>query len=399
MLLLLAAAVVQPPGAQHRHDCRADEAAAGDKSVQEGPSSSSTATDGDTAGEVLIGYFGPNDPDHPEGGDMWCAAVLAIEQANRAGGFNGGPFRLIPGWSENPWGSGVKYVAEMAYKHKVCAIIGGIDGPSTHLAEQVVAKARLALMSGANADRTANLANVPWMFSTLPGHHLQAAAMAESIQSLVGQGRFIVVSAVDHDSHLLTVELKKCFRKKQVAPAYHFDFKGEQAGHSELVDRIMQGHAEAVVIVAPLTETARLCISLREMEFRGTIFGGPCVSLRRFVEIAGNAAEGAVLPVLYEPSDKADVFAEDLLDRFGKHSNYPAAHMYDTINLLLEAVRRAGLDRQRIRDEIEKLSPYAGVTGTISWDRQGSNTRKVLMGTIAKGHIEIPAGETTSLTP
>ncbi len=100
---------------------------------------------------------------------MWNAACLAVEQANRAGGYNGLPFRLVAGWSDNPWGSGVTEVARMAYVHKVWAIIGGIDGPSTHLAEQVVAKARLTLLSSASTDKTVNLANVPWMFSCLPG--------------------------------------------------------------------------------------------------------------------------------------------------------------------------------------------------------------------------------------
>ena len=109
--------------------------------------------------EVLVGYFGPTDPCTPQGIEMWFTTSLAVDQANLAGGYRGLPFRLVPGWSENPWGSGVKQVVRMAYVDKVWAIIGGIDGPSTHLAEQVVAKARLALVSPTNADRTANLAS------------------------------------------------------------------------------------------------------------------------------------------------------------------------------------------------------------------------------------------------
>ena len=57
--------------------------------------------------EVRIGYFGPSDPAHPAGGDLWLAAGMAIEDANTAGGLNGTPFRLVPVWSENPWGTGV----------------------------------------------------------------------------------------------------------------------------------------------------------------------------------------------------------------------------------------------------------------------------------------------------
>ncbi len=47
------------------------------------------------AEEVRIGYFGPSDPAHAEFGDLWSAAQLAIEQANRQGGYHGKPFRLV----------------------------------------------------------------------------------------------------------------------------------------------------------------------------------------------------------------------------------------------------------------------------------------------------------------
>ena len=70
--------------------------------------------------EVLIGYFGPADPCHPAY-DMWSAACLAVEQANSGGGYKGLPFRLVQGWSDNPWGTGVREVVRMAYLDKVWA--------------------------------------------------------------------------------------------------------------------------------------------------------------------------------------------------------------------------------------------------------------------------------------
>ena len=56
--------------------------------------------------EVRLGYFGPDDPAHPEGGDLWCAALLAVEDANQQGGYRGKPFRLVARWSDNPWTGG-----------------------------------------------------------------------------------------------------------------------------------------------------------------------------------------------------------------------------------------------------------------------------------------------------
>ena len=62
----------------------------------------------------------------------------------------------------------------------VWAILGGIDGPSTHIAEQVTTKAWLPLLCAVSSDRTANAAVVPWMFSLLPGDHLQAPPVDQS---------------------------------------------------------------------------------------------------------------------------------------------------------------------------------------------------------------------------
>jgi branched-chain amino acid transport system substrate-binding protein len=338
--------------------------------------------------EVLIGYFGPFKPSDPQAGDMWGAACLAIEQANKTGGYKGVPFRLVAGWSDNPWGSGVKEVTRMAYVHKVWAIVGGIDGPSTHLAEQVVAKARLTLLSSASTDKTVNLANVPWMFSCLPGDHLQAPTLARAIASRIGERPFLLVSAVDHDSHLFTVELNRSFVKHRLAPSYHFEFKAGERNYAGLVGKVVDTEAHALVLIAPAQESAQLISAVREKGFKGLIFGGPRMGCRRFLEDAGKAAEGAVFPLLYAPGESSDSFEKTFTRRFGHRPDYLAAHTYDGVNLLIAATRKAGLNRARICDAVRTLSPWQGVAGRIRWDSLGSNSRSVGLGTIKKGRVQ-----------
>ena len=342
--------------------------------------------------EVLIGYFGPNESSDSRGGDMWNAACLAIEQANGAGGYNGLPFRLVAGWSDNPWGSGVTEVIRMAYVHKVWAVIGGIDGPSTHLAEQVVAKARLTLLSPASTDKTVNLANVPWMFSCLPADHLQAPVLARAIASEAGDKSFLLVSAVDHDSHLFTVELKKSFVKHRLIPSYHYEFKPGQKNIDGLVEKIAHNNFHALVLIASDTDSARIISAVRQKGFKNCIFGGPCVGKRSFVEQAGDAADGTVFPLLYTHGKESKSFDEKFTARFGKQPDYPAAHTYDAVNLLIAAIRKAGLNRPRIHDEVRALSPWNGVTGEIRWDPLGSNSRIVHLGMVRDGRVIFASG-------
>jgi branched-chain amino acid transport system substrate-binding protein len=334
---------------------------------------------------------------------MWNAACLAIEEANQAGGYKGLPLRLVPGWAENPWGSGVTQVTRMVYVHNVWAIIGGIDGPSTHLAEQVVAKARLTLLSPVSTDRTVNLANVPWMFSCLPQDHLQAPVLAEAIASLrlgsepalsfpkgqasVGARAFILVSAVDHDSHLFTVELMRHFVELRLAPFYHYEFDPRKGNVTELAQQIADTRAEVLVLVAGGEASAQLIRDIREKGFAGSVFGGPCMGRRSFIEEAGKAADGVVFPLLYAGSAASKSFEDKFVCRFGKQPDYLAAHTYDAVNLLVAAIQKAGLNRVRICDALRELSPWQGVTGSIRWDGLGSNSRRVGLGTIRNGCV------------
>jgi branched-chain amino acid transport system substrate-binding protein len=339
--------------------------------------------------EVLIGYFGPGTPFDPEYGDMWSAACLAVEQANKAGGYKGLPFRLVSSWSGDPWGSGISKVVRMAYVDKVWAVIGGIDGPSTHLTEQVAVKARLAVLSPASTDKTVNLANVPWIFSCIPGDHLQAPILVHSIASRIGKKPFLLVSAVDHDSHLFMIELVRSLAQRQLVPAYHLEFNPNERNVEELTEKIVNANAHALVLIANAHSSAQIIRIVREKNFTGLIFGGPCMGQRIFVEQAGKAANDVVFPLLYTPGKSSNSFEEKFASRFGKHPDYLAAHTYDAVNLLIAAIRRAGLNRARICDQIRRLSPWQGVTGCILWDSLGSNSRLIELGTIRNGRVEL----------
>ena len=69
--------------------------------------------------------------------------------------------------------------------------------------------------------------------------------------------------------------------------------------------------------------------------------------------------------------------------RRGRDPDYTAAYAFDAANLVVHAVRSAGLNRTRIRDSVRALSPYRGVTGTMEWDPQGQNRTAVVMRTIS----------------
>jgi ABC-type branched-subunit amino acid transport system substrate-binding protein len=337
--------------------------------------------------EVLIGYFGPNDPAHPEGGDLWLAANLAVDEANRAGGHQGLPIRLVPAWSENPWGTGVAELARIVYSDRVWAVLGSIDGASTHLAEQVVAKARLTLITPASSDKTVNLANVAWMFSCLPADDRQAHAIGQALIARTGDTSFVLISATDHDSRLATEELSNWLGDRGRAPLYHLEFAPGSPSTADVADRVASSGSDVAVIMAGPLDSARLLAVLRSRRTDLQILGSYAMSRRIFLETAGPAAEGVVFPLPCDPSVFSSGFVRLFEASHGRQADCVSAQAYDAARLLIGAIEAAGLNRARIRDAVRSRSPWSGVAGTIEWTPLGQNQRKVTLATIREGQI------------
>jgi len=335
--------------------------------------------------DVRIGYFGPGEPAHPEGGDIWLAVNLAVEEANAEGGYRGLPFILVQGWAENPWGNGINQVARMAFVDRVWAIIGGIDGPSTHLAEQVVAKAQLTLISPSATDKSVNLANVSWMFSALPGDHLLAPILGKALLEEAGEGAFVLISAIDHDSHQFTVEFEKYLAKRHAAPSHRFEFQSGRHNHFDLVRQTLAARPRAVVLIAGASDSASLVNVLREKGFAGKVFGGPAMGRRLFRDQLTPGTGGILFPMVTEASEHSDKFAHEFASRFGIPPDYAARYAYESARLLLAAIRKAGLNRARIGDAVRGLSPWKGTAASIEWDPLGQNRSPISLGSVSAG--------------
>lgn len=329
---------------------------------------------------VDIGYFGPNTPNHPLAGAMWCAAQMAVDQANTDGGYRGKPFRLLSRWSDNPWGTGVRDIVRLVYDDRVWAIVGGIDGPTTHLAEQIAVKARVPLLSPVSTDKTVNLVNIPWMFSYAPQDHLTAPVLAAAIHAHVGSDPYSLISTTEHDAHLFLVELQKSLHS---SPALQLEIESDANDLDAVIAKTLQTQALAVILIAQAHDSARLVTGLRNADFQGTIFGGPWMGQFLFLQAAGSHAEGVHFPLLYEPGKFDQSFSKHCTNK----ADYLAAYTYDAISHLVKTIRQVGLNRIKIRAALADGPHFDGITGPIQWDNVGSNRKRVGLGTVFNGKI------------
>jgi branched-chain amino acid transport system substrate-binding protein len=339
-------------------------------------------------GEVRLGWFGPFHPDDPRGGDPWRGAALALEEENAAGGYAGTPFRLVPAWSENPWTGGGVELTRLVYVHDVRAVVGGIDGATTHLAEQVALKARLALVSPGSTDETANLASVPWLFSCLPSDAALAPRLVDALEEALDGGPFAVASVADHDAHATLAAVREVIDERGLSPALVLELDATKGDLGPDARRLIGSGASGAIVLASASDGARIVGALRSAGFTGSLVGGPALALNAFGRAAGDAAEGIVVPLLREPGERWAAFARVYGARWGEMPDHAAGAAYDAVRLLAAAVRGAGLERSQLRDGLRALSPWRGAAGSIDWDTLGRNRRPVGLAVWRQGRLQ-----------
>lgn len=334
--------------------------------------------------EIPLGYFGPSDSTHAEGGTAWLCAQKAIQKANQEGGLNGKPFRLVPAWSENPWGSGIAQVTRLAYVDHIWGLIGSINGHATHLVEQVATKARFPVLDPGSTDLTVNQAQVPWIFSLLPSDQDMVQAMVQPYMQKKKDTKFILISSLDHDARSLTRLFLKTLAKHGQSPDLHL----ELGKSKNVVATVMAHGARELVLLTNASDSMALVRELDRTQKTFELTGGPALTLHPFLKFSQTWTGSLQVPLLYETSPKLRAFMQAFKEKHGENPDAIALATYDAIHLMTDAIRRAQPNRKSILQVLRTSVPFDGITGTITWQANGRNSRKVVMGTLEKGQLK-----------
>ena len=324
--------------------------------------------------EIRIGFFAPDKPDDPIGGPMVNGASLAIEEANEGGGFYGIPYCLVKRWSNDPWRAGSKEMVRLVYQDSVWAVIGSFNGSATHIAEQVATKARIPLLSPVSADPTLTYIRIPWIFRLPPDDKIQAQMLVqEGIQAL-SLHRIGIITSADHDGRIFARKLLVSMKAEEMWPVFHFKISSKNIDYKRISERIKLFKSDGLILRLTLEENLCLLDHFQRNGFRIPVFipwipGLPYKDLIKHYD----GPIVYVLPFTQAGNPLFSSFAKYYIKRFGISPNPGAAYVYDAIHIVIQSLKKSGLNRAKLRDSIAKIDRFKGVTGNISWDNGGGN--------------------------
>lgn len=365
--------------------------------------------------KVSIGFIGPlEDQDNPVippgfrsalqygpdavyGRRMLRAAMLAVQEANAQGGYKGIPFQIVPRTDLVLWGQTSNELVRFEDEDHVWAVLSGFNSNHNHVMSRATLKVGIPILCAGSTDPSLVEHGVPWLARGIQDDRQQAYALLREIHFVRGFHRTALLRSSDRDGRMGVEEYIAGSRSlgRPVVLEQQFDpgdteFRGQ-------MERIRGANPEALVLWGNAKEAARIVRQVRESGMTLPIFGFDRMSGEDFLDAAGKAAEGVTAIATLNP-DRDDPlwkgFRERYQTRYGEDPDAFATHAYDGMNLLIAAVREAGLNRARIRDSLFNRKSYRGVSGETLFDTNMSNVAPLWVGTVQNGRFHYSAAPT-----
>jgi ABC-type branched-subunit amino acid transport system substrate-binding protein len=300
---------------------------------------------------------------------------------------------------------------KMIYDDKDWAIFGSISSEATHIILRVALKAEIPIVNSASTDPTIPETYIPWYFTDIQDDRVQSLTLARRIFTELGLKRVAILRVNNRYGRFGVLKLRDAARRLGHPIVIEQKYLPGDTDFSHQLKVIRGSRTDAIVLWTDETQAALILKQMRAAGMKQRVFGAYRTLGPTTLAQAGDAAEGfeAVFP--YDPTrqdPKWISFNQRFENRFNEKPEQFASLAYDAMNVLLDSICKAGLNRARIHDALADVEEYDGVTGHMIFDPNLKNVAPMYLGTVHNGAItyrvatmdkEPQAEPTSSATP
>jgi branched-chain amino acid transport system substrate-binding protein len=321
--------------------------------------------------------------------------VMGFEEADAERRPGEIPFEIVEKADSPQWGSAANIAVEFADEGAL-AFIGTIDGDATHVALRVVLKTETFILNCSDPDPSLTETQIPWLLRNFPDNRQQGYLLARRIVEELGLTRIVVLRGNSRPGRMGVRPFVDAVRRLGHPVLQEVNFKNGERLFETQIAVTREANPDAVVLWGNPTETGPLAARLRAAGVKAALFGFDRLVDPEFIRLAGPAvAEGVTAAYFFDP-EKTDPawtsFVARFEKRWGVRPDIYAGYGYDGARMLAAAIRKAGPNRYRIRDEMMSIDEYNGVTGSMRFDGRWDNIAPIVLAQYREGRWHFSPG-------
>ncbi len=328
-------------------------------------------------------------------------AQMVADMVNKDGGINGIPIELIIEDTVGDATKTVNAVKKLINSDKVIGIIGSSRSGTTMAIIPIVEKAQIPLISCAAAETIVKPVK-KWVFKT-PQSDRDAVIRIYDYMKKHGITKIAIMSGTTGFGSAGREQLKK------LAPEYGITIVADETYGPKDTDmtpqltKIRGTDAQAIVNWSIVPAQVIVAKNMRQLGMHMQLFLSHGFGNIKYVKAAGEAAEGIIFPggrLLAvdtvpdsNPQKKVLVQYKKLYEeRFNEPVSTFGGHAWDAMWLMINAIKKAGADKDAIRDAIENTKNFIGTGGVFNFspeDHNGLTPEAFEMLIVKNGHFTV----------
>jgi branched-chain amino acid transport system substrate-binding protein len=336
-------------------------------------------------GSIIVGYYGDlSGRTSNFGQSTMNGAMMAVDEINRAGGINGRRIQFLVEDDQGRPEQAATVVTKLINQDKAHALLGEVASGNTLAAAPKAQAARIPMITpSSTADSVTGVGD--YIFRVCYTDSFQGEAMAKfAANTLKAKRAAILLDFNSPYSRGLTKVFKDNFTKlggevvtEQSYTQGDRDYKGQ-------LTSIRPANPEVIFIPGYYGEVGVIAKQAKELGITQPLLGTDGWDAPQLFELGGEALNGSFMSSHYSVDDPSPTIQKFVADYKARHHGLVpdalAALGYDAMNVLADAIRRAGTtDGPKLRDAIAQTNNFAGVTGIITINAERNAIKPIVV--------------------
>ena len=335
--------------------------------------------------EIKIGAILPLTGDNAKYG-IWIqeGLNLCVDQVNSTGGIQGKRLAIIYEDDQTEPQKAVAAMRKLAQVDKVPVVFGSWASSCVLAQAPIAEKNHTVVMAQAISPKIRFAGD--YVFRCIPdANHSLSTLVPFAIKKGVRKAASIYVNN-DYGKDQAEV-----FKNKIVASGGEIVF--EEGYDSEITDfrtilSKVRGLTIDAVYLPGYTEVGLILRQMKELGIHCQVYSSDPFENEEILRIAGDAAEGVFYPSFFVAAEStAEVrrFIDTYKSRYGRDPESNAALAYNGLKIILEAIRKGGVEPKAIKESLYQFKNYQATLGTITIDSYGDMTLPVYIKAVQNG--------------
>ncbi|TDB38259.1 MAG: amino acid ABC transporter substrate-binding protein [Actinobacteria bacterium] len=340
-------------------------------------------------GPIVIGYLGGLSGRTSDLGDAGRdGALLAVEEANLAGGVDGRELELLPADDAQDVTKAASAFRELEAADAV-AVIGPMTSAIAVTVTPIADELEVPLVSPTTStDELTGRAD--WFYRLYPDNSSAARKLAAVVHDRLGHTRVAMIYDLANRAH--TETWARNFTDELTllggsVTSSETITSGELGTYDIAVDRALSSEPQCVFVLANALDTARLATLLRGAGFEGHVITSEWSATEVVIGYGGRAVEGMMFLNTFDRESTTSGyqgFAKRFRERFGYEAGFASVHAYDATRLVISQLD-SDPTRAALRGRLDGLRSFDAIQGGLKLDATGDVERDYFLMTIRDG--------------